>query len=70
VSFGVRAAGGAPFDMSAKEVRDVVRRACTRAGITGVGPHRLRHSAATAMLRAGASLEEVGQARHIAIDAR
>ena len=26
-----------------------------------VGPHRLRHSAATAMLRAGASLDEVGQ---------
>jgi site-specific recombinase XerD len=54
-------ASGAPLNMSAKDVRDVVRRACTRAGITVVGPHRLRHSAATAMLRAGASLEEVGQ---------
>ena len=42
-------------------MREVVRRACTRAGITVVSPHRLRHSAATAMLRAGASLEEVGQ---------
>jgi site-specific recombinase XerD len=38
-----------------------VRRACARAGITPVGAHRLRHSAATSMLRAGASLEEVGQ---------
>ncbi len=54
-------ASGAPLNMSAKDVRDVVRRACTRAGIRVVGPHRLRHSAATAMLRAGASLEEVGQ---------
>jgi integrase/recombinase XerD len=32
-----------------------------RAGMVSVGPHRLRHSAATAMLRAGASLDEVGQ---------
>jgi len=53
-------ASGPPLDMSAANVRDVVRRACTRAGITVVSPHRLRHSA-TAMLRAGASLEEVGQ---------
>jgi site-specific recombinase XerD len=39
----------------------VVRSACVRAGLSPVGAHRLRHSAATAMLRAGASLEEVGQ---------
>jgi integrase/recombinase XerD len=32
-----------------------------RAGIEGVFAHRLRHSAATGMLRAGASLPEVGQ---------
>ena len=50
-----------PVGLSAKDVWDVVRRACRRAGITVVSPHRLRHSAATAMLRAGASLEEVGQ---------
>ena len=39
----------------------VVRSACVRAGLSPVGAHRLRHSAATAMLRAGASLEEVGE---------
>jgi integrase/recombinase XerD len=54
-------ASGPPIGLSAQSVRKVVRRACTRAGITVVSPHRLRHSAATAMLRAGASLEEVGQ---------
>jgi site-specific recombinase XerD len=54
-------ASGPPIGLSAKNVWEVVRRACTRAGITVVSPHRLRHSAATAMLRAGASLEEVGQ---------
>jgi len=32
-----------------------------RAGLDGVFAHRLRHSAATGMLRAGASLPEVGQ---------
>jgi site-specific recombinase XerD len=38
-----------------------VNQACAQAGIAPVGAHRLRHSAATAMLRAGASLEEVAQ---------
>lgn len=52
---------GPPVGLSARGVGDVVRRACRRAGITVASPHRLRHSAATAMLRAGASLEEVGQ---------
>jgi integrase/recombinase XerD len=47
--------------LSATSVGSVVRRACIRAGVPPVGAHRLRHSAATAMLRAGASLEEVGQ---------
>ncbi len=47
--------------MSAASIRAVVRRGCERAGLAVVGAHRLRHSAATAMLRAGASLEEVGQ---------
>ena len=42
-------------------VGDVVVHACERAGLPRVGPHRLRHSAATAMLRGGASLAEVGQ---------
>ena len=51
----------APLGLSAGSVAEVVRRACVRAGMPSVGPHRLRHSAATAMLRAGASLDEVGQ---------
>ena len=39
----------------------VVRAACDRAGLARVGAHRLRHTAATEMLRAGASLAEIGQ---------
>ncbi len=39
----------------------VVRSACRTAGIAQIGAHRLRHTLATAMLRAGASLPEVGQ---------
>ena len=39
----------------------VVRAACDRAGLPRVGAHRLRHAAATAMLRQGASLAEIGQ---------
>jgi integrase len=39
----------------------IVRRASVRAGLTPFGAHRLRHTAATDMLRAGASLSEIGQ---------
>jgi site-specific recombinase XerD len=39
----------------------IVRRACSRAQIPPVGAHRLRHSAATTMLRRGATLEEISQ---------
>jgi integrase/recombinase XerD len=39
----------------------VVHRACGRAGLPQVGAHRLRHTAATQMLRAGSSLRDVGQ---------
>jgi integrase/recombinase XerD len=39
----------------------VVRAACDRAGLPRAGAHRLRHTAATGMLRAGASLPEIGQ---------
>ena len=47
--------------MSRQTVGRVVRIACSRAGIPPVGCHRLRHTAASSMLRAGASLEEIGQ---------
>jgi site-specific recombinase XerD len=39
----------------------VVRSACDRAGLPRVGAHRLRHTAATEMLRRGASLAEIGE---------
>ena len=39
----------------------VVRSACDRTGLARVGAHRLRHTAATEMLRQGASLGEIGQ---------
>jgi integrase/recombinase XerD len=39
----------------------VVRAASDRAGLPRVGAHRLRHSAATDMLRHGASLAEIGE---------
>jgi site-specific recombinase XerD len=53
-----RAPGGG---MSDSAVKCVVRRACLRAGLPEAGAHRLRHSAATGMLRAGAPLAEIGQ---------
>jgi integrase/recombinase XerD len=39
----------------------IVRAACDRARLPPVGAHRLRHTAATDMLNAGASLAEIGQ---------
>ena len=39
----------------------LVRRACARAGIEPVGPHRLRHTVACHMVADGAPLTEVGQ---------
>lgn len=52
----------APYGgLSAGAVSQIVRRACRRAGLPLVGAHRLRHTAATEMLRAGGSLTEVGQ---------
>jgi integrase/recombinase XerD len=47
--------------MTRGAVQGVVGQACERAGIERFGPHRLRHSAATDMLGAGAALAEVGQ---------
>jgi integrase/recombinase XerD len=52
----------APFGpISNNVVANVVRRACRQAGVPQVGPHRLRHTTATQMLRARASLEEIAQ---------
>jgi len=42
-------------------VTQIVERAARRCGLGRVHAHRLRHTAATAMLRAGASLPEIGQ---------
>ena len=47
--------------MTSGSVGHVVRTVCETAGIDPVGAHRLRHTLATEMLRAGASLPEVGQ---------
>lgn len=48
-------------ELSRSTIGWVVRAACDRAGLPRVGAHRLRHTAATEMLRAGASLAEIGQ---------
>jgi integrase/recombinase XerD len=55
--------------MTSSNVGAIVRSACERAGVPQVGPHRLRHTAATTMLRAGASLAEVGQVLRESADA-
>ena len=48
--------------LSSQGVTNIVYRACDRAGIARIGAHRLRHTAASQMLAAGASLGEVGEA--------
>lgn len=47
--------------LTTSAVNEVVRRACLRAGLPVVRSHRLRHTAATQMLRRGASLAEIAQ---------
>jgi integrase len=47
--------------MTASAVKQVAVTAAGRAGLVDVSAHRLRHTAATDMLRAQASLVEVGQ---------
>jgi integrase/recombinase XerD len=42
-------------------VSSIVMRACERAGLPPCGAHRLRHTAATAMLLSGGTLDEIGQ---------
>jgi integrase/recombinase XerD len=48
-------------DLSPGAVKEVMRSACRRAGLTPMGPHRLRHTAATVMLRKGTSLPDIAQ---------
>lgn len=47
--------------LSPEGISAVVSHACRRAALSPVYAHRLRHTAATEMLRAGADLREVGQ---------
>ncbi len=47
--------------LTSNAITTVVAVAGRRAGIGLIGAHRLRHTAATAMLRAGGSLTEIGQ---------
>ena len=51
----------APAGPLGRGVKSVVPTACERAGLPVVGAHRLRHTAATGMLNAGASLPEIAQ---------
>lgn len=62
----VRAPHGA---LSSNGVKSLLRAACGRAGLPATGTHRLRHTAATQMLRHGASLTEIAQVlRHRHVD--
>lgn len=54
-------AAAPPAPISRNAVVMVSRTASRRVGIEVVGTHRLRHTAATDMLQAGATLREVGQ---------
>lgn len=58
IFLSVRAPHGS---LSPAAVGAIVRRALERAGLPGTNAHRLRHTAATQMLRAGASLDEIAQ---------
>jgi integrase/recombinase XerD len=63
----------APLDIpvDAGVIRSVVRQAAARSGLADRlhGPHRLRHSAATRMLRGGATLKEIADVlRHRSLD--
>jgi integrase len=54
-------ARGAPAPMTRSAVSQIVARHAARAGLGLVHAHRLRHSAARAVLVAGGSLTEVGE---------
>ena len=47
--------------LTSSAVSQIVRRACARAGLSEAGAHCLRHTAATEMLRGGATLSDIGQ---------
>lgn len=52
----------APYaGMRSSAICTMVRRTCRRSGLVEVGAHRLRHTAATGMLQAGASLAEIAE---------
>jgi integrase/recombinase XerD len=52
----------APFDpIATGTVCSTVRRACRRAGIAEIGPHRLRHTVACEMVKAHVPLVEIAQ---------
>jgi site-specific recombinase XerD len=54
--------------LSSCGVRSIVHAACDRAGMVRVGAHRLRHTVATELLRAGAGLEQIAQVlRHSSV---
>jgi integrase/recombinase XerD len=48
-------------ELTPHAIGSIVREACTRSGLPRVGAHRLRHTAATEMLRHGGSLSEIAQ---------
>jgi len=60
----------APYDaLASSAIIAIAKRALRAAGITAGGAHRLRHTAATQMLRRGASLTEIAQVlRHRHVD--
>ncbi len=47
--------------LTGSSIRAIMGRACANAGLPRLGAHRLRHTLATAMLRSGTPLAEVGQ---------
>jgi integrase/recombinase XerD len=53
--------GRPPRGLSVAAVRAIVPRACRRAGLPRLGAHRLRHTLASDLLRAGNSLPQIGQ---------
>lgn len=56
-------------DVTPDSVKAVVRMTAVKAGLKAFGSHRLRHTAATEMLRQGASLPQIAQAlRHRSVE--